>query len=265
VLGREAIVTTKLRQRLRSGALLLSLLLFPVTLNYLSPYLIVEGASSGFLSGSAVMFGVMFAASLVVGRLWCAWVCPGAGLMEFLFGVQPKRLRRRGADLVKWLIWVPWLTAIVVLFVRAGGPSAVRFFHRMDGGVSTQSPLDFIRFYAIVLLFVVPSLLLGRRGGCHALCWMSPFMIVGNAIGRAARLPRLHLEAESDACGKCRTCETKCPMSLEVPKMVASGSMYNAECILCGSCVDHCPKGVMHYAFRVESDTGRPPASRQAS
>jgi ferredoxin-type protein NapH len=94
-------MTLKLRQRLRSGVLLLSLPLFPLTLNYMLPYLIGEGAASGFLSGSAVLFVAMFVWSLVLGRLWCGWICPGAGLMESLVGVQPKRVRSRRAGLVK--------------------------------------------------------------------------------------------------------------------------------------------------------------------
>jgi NAD-dependent dihydropyrimidine dehydrogenase PreA subunit len=38
-------------------------------------------------------------------------------------------------------------------------------------------------------------------------------------------------------------------MSLDVQGMVRKGAMENAECILCGSCVDTCPKQVIHYAF----------------
>ena len=149
----------------RSGALLLSLLLFPLTLNYFSPYLIVEGAALGFLSGFAVVFAAMFVGALLVGRLWCAWVCPGAGLMESLFGLQPKRFPRGRADLVKWAIRVPWMTAIVILLYQAGGPPGINLFHRIEGGVSIQSPVDFVKFYGVVVLFMIPSVAFGRREG----------------------------------------------------------------------------------------------------
>jgi NAD-dependent dihydropyrimidine dehydrogenase PreA subunit len=39
-------------------------------------------------------------------------------------------------------------------------------------------------------------------------------------------------------------------MSLGVEEMVQQGSMENTECILCGSCVDNCPEGVIEYRFR---------------
>ena len=39
------------------------------------------------------------------------------------------------------------------------------------------------------------------------------------------------------------------PMSIDVRAMVASGSMEHTECVLCGTCVDTCPNGVVRYSF----------------
>jgi ferredoxin-type protein NapH len=36
--------------------------------------------------------------------------------------------------------------------------------------------------------------------------------------------------------------------------MVQSQSMENSECILCGKCVDNCPKGTIKYAFRQQDE-----------
>lgn len=43
-------------------------------------------------------------------------------------------------------------------------------------------------------------------------------------------------------------------MSLPVESMVKQEKMENAECILCGNCVDVCESGVLKYSFenRVE-------------
>lgn len=48
------------RQRYRKALLFLSLLLFPVTLYYFSPMLILQGASQGIINGSFIVFGLMF-------------------------------------------------------------------------------------------------------------------------------------------------------------------------------------------------------------
>ena len=99
--------TLATRQRLRRAALLVSLLLFPVILNYLSPYVIIDGASQGIINGSLVMFGLFFLSSLFLGRLWCSWLCPAGGLGEMCFMVndQPvKNLKRADRDL-KETVW----------------------------------------------------------------------------------------------------------------------------------------------------------------
>jgi NAD-dependent dihydropyrimidine dehydrogenase PreA subunit len=38
-------------------------------------------------------------------------------------------------------------------------------------------------------------------------------------------------------------------MSLDVNGMVRFRTMEHSDCMLCGSCVDACPKGVLRYTF----------------
>ena len=49
-----------IRQRIRKAILILVFLSFPITMNYLSPYVIIDGAMNGIINGSLVMFGLMF-------------------------------------------------------------------------------------------------------------------------------------------------------------------------------------------------------------
>jgi len=44
------------RQRVRKALILISFFLFPVTIFYLSPVLIIEGASQGIVAGSFIIF-----------------------------------------------------------------------------------------------------------------------------------------------------------------------------------------------------------------
>jgi polyferredoxin len=67
---------------LRRALLFISFLLLPATLYYFSPALILQAASEGVINGSFLVFGLMFVASLLVGRLWCGWLCPAGGLQE---------------------------------------------------------------------------------------------------------------------------------------------------------------------------------------
>jgi polyferredoxin len=70
------------RQKVRKLLLLVSFLLFPVTIFYLSPVLIITGGSLGIITGSFLVFVAQFVLSLVFGRSFCGWICPAGGLQE---------------------------------------------------------------------------------------------------------------------------------------------------------------------------------------
>ena len=38
-------------------------------------------------------------------------------------------------------------------------------------------------------------------------------------------------------------------MRSDINGMVQQGAMEHSECVLCGTCVDVCPKDVIHYSF----------------
>jgi polyferredoxin len=237
------------RQRTRKGVLLAIFLLFPVVMNFVSPYLIIDGGARGIVTGSFIAFALMFASALFFGRLWCAWVCPGAGLMEAAFMVNNRPAPGGRLNWIKWFIWVAWIAIIVVAVVSAGGYHSVQPLYMTESGISVDAPLKYITYYLVLALILLPSYIAGRRGFCHYFCWMSPFMILGRKTRNALRLPALHLTARTEDCRNCKSCTFNCPMSLDVNAMVQAGRMENSECILCGSCVDVCATSVIRYAF----------------
>ena len=236
------------RQRVRKALIIVSMLLFPVIMNYLSPYVIIDGAMQGIVNGSLIVFGLQFLSALFVGRLWCGWVCPAAGLGEVCTPISNKPLNHK-LRWIKWFIWVPWLILIVVMVIQAGGYQQVNFFHLTDSGISVDRPEGYIIYCAVIGIFVILSVTLGRRAGCHTICWMAPFMILGRKLRNAINSPALRLKAETEQCINCKKCTHNCPMSLDVNGMVQQGAMEQSECVLCGSCVDICPKDVIHYSF----------------
>jgi ferredoxin-type protein NapH len=243
------------RQAIRRTLLLLAFIAFPLTMNYFSPYLIVDSAFRGIVNGSMIVFGSMFVGSLIFGRLWCGWACPAAGLQEPLLRVNSRRVGRK-ADLVKWFIWVPWIALILFAVVRAGGYHTIDPLYGTVGGISVAGAADrpivfaYLIYFLVVLLFFGLALAVGRRGGCHSVCWMAPFMITGRSIRNSlGAWPSLRLKADSGNCTSCGTCTAECPMSLPVQEMVAAVSMERTECILCGSCTDACPSKAIRFSF----------------
>ena len=242
------------RQAVRRTLLLVSFLLFPITINYFSPYLIIDGGFAGILTGSAIVFASMFLGSLVFGRLWCGWACPIAGMTEPLLRVNGRRVGRK-ADLAKWFIWVPWIALVVFAVVNAGGYHAVDPFYGTVGGVSLAVDGDrpliaaYGIYFGVVALFFGAALAIGRRGGCHAMCWMAPFMVLGRKASNTLKTPALRLKTDPDKCTDCGRCTESCPMSVDVGSLVKSGHIENAECSLCGTCADTCPRHVIAFTF----------------
>jgi polyferredoxin len=265
----DIVHTARRRQNVRRIVLVISFLLFPVTFYYLSPYLIIMGAGERTASGSAVVFGVMTVTSLIFGRLFCGWICPAGGLGEILSSVQGKHANNR-ANWTRWLVWIPWAAIIALVAIKAGGFIRADFLYQTDHGISLTTAENigpYIVYYAVIGLILVLSLAAGKRGFCHHVCWMAPFMMAGRGVRNLVHIPAVQLQADAAGCIGCNTCTSACPMSLPVHEMVQNHRMENSECILCGSCVDSCPRNVIRYDFGRPRQQGaadpatRPPAS----
>jgi ferredoxin-type protein NapH len=234
------------RQKIRRGIILFSFFLFPAIFYYLSPVLIIQASSKGIINGSFIVFTLMFFSSLLLGRGYCGWLCPGAGCQEAIFIARDKKVT--GGDWLKWLIWVPWISSIVLLTIRSGGYQRIDFFYKTTHGLSVGSTQSLISYFVVLLLLIVlPAFVIGKRSFCHHLCWMAPFMITGRKIRNYFHWGSLQLKANPEICKQCHTCTQHCPMSLPVENMVNQGNMENTECILCGTCVDGCKQGAITY------------------
>jgi len=241
-----------LRQRLRKALVILAFLSFPVMMNFLSPYVIIDGAMNGIINGSLIMFGLMFISSLFLGRAWCGWVCPGGGMQEIIEPVNRQPVNGRKIDWIKWVIWIPWISLIAWMAFRAGGYSRVDFLHLTENGISVDEPFKYVIYYIVVLLFVGLAAFAGRRAGCHTICWMAPFMMIGRWLHNQFGWASLRLIADASVCSDCKLCAKNCPMSLDVNAMVQLEQMEDLECILCGTCVDNCSRSAIRYAFSAD-------------
>ena len=140
------------------------------------------------------------------------------------------------------------MIAIVITFILGRNDVTIDFFYMTDHGISVTEIYSYVIYYGVILVLVLPTMIHGKRGACHYICWMAPFMVIGSSIGRFLHLPQLHVEADREKCISCKRCNKVCPMGLDVESMVQSGTNHKcSECIQCGACIDECPKGAVKY------------------
>ncbi len=238
------------RQNVRKLILIVSMLLFPVTIWYMSPYLIIRGAMEGIVTGSFIVFGFMLLGSVFFGRLFCGWICPMGGMQECLFSVNSKSPKQGWKNNIKYALWTVWILAVIVCFIFRKREITIDFLYMTDHGISVTEIYNYVIYYGVIVLVLIPAVLFGKRVFCHYFCWMAPFMVLGTKIRNLLHLPGIHVVSEKENCISCKKCSQNCPMGLNVAELVKNGCDFGAECIQCGVCVDHCPKKVLSYGVK---------------
>lgn len=238
------------RQKVRKLLITISLLLFPVTLYYFSPALIINAGLRGIINGSFIVFVLMFLLSIPFGRFFCSYLCPGGGLQECAFTINDKKPKQGWKNSIKYLLWGIWLSTVALCYFRSGKIAEIDFLFETENGISVSSIQSYIIYYGIVFLIFIPSVLLGKRSFCHYFCWMAPFMVVGIKFRKLLHLPGLHIKVKVRSnCISCGKCNKVCPMGLDVANQIKEGRIKSIECIQCGACIDNCSQDVLSYGM----------------
>ncbi len=243
-------IPSQKRQRIRLALIIGSFVLYPATFAYISCPIITEGASLGIVTGGLIVFALLFLSSLFLGRIWCGYLCPSGGLQEAFRFAYDRPLRTRKVKILKYLIFLGIFGSLGFAIWSAGGLRTVDPLYGTAGGISIAGAAGAAAFLGPVFIIVIFTLIFGRRGFCHSFCPIAVMIMIGRGIRNLFRWPALHLEADEEKCTGCGICSKNCPMSLDVESMVREGRMENADCILCGSCVDGCPGNAISYSWK---------------
>lgn len=216
-------------------------LLLPITLNYFSPYIVIDGLINKVISGAFLIWTIMFVTSLFVGRAFCSYICPYGGLQMVMDRAIEKPLKEvkflRG---FKYSLGVIWLCIILFFLMISLGDLKLNPLYLTENIISVDETIKVIGYYVIVVGIGLFPMIFGKRGSCHYICPMSIINIIGTKLSDRLNLPALRLTSNSSKCEGCNKCTRACPMSLKVMDAVKSGNINKTECILCGECTKAC-------------------------
>ena len=193
----------------------------------------------------AVMIGLWFAFTLVLGKAWCSYACFFGGIEEG-FAAFPKR-RRLHKFITRWgsrLRLVPWA---ILLFVVLG--SAVLFepvycmwlcpFKTVTEFPAVRNVETAIQFGVFIALFaglvVALPFLTKKRTQCGFFCPFGAFQSLFNKINL------FEIRFDRAKCVDCTLCQTTCPTVALSSESIREGKTL-LNCMKCGACVDVCKK-----------------------
>ena len=200
------------------------------------------------LAGTGVLLGV----ALVLGPVFCGWVCPLGLMLDVNQMVRRLVLRLFGRRLPTPVRGpIPQSVRLVILgaLVGAAFVAALPVFqifspiHMLVRGFVFGMEGAMVALLVIVLLeWIWPRL------WCRTLC---PLGGLYSLVGRWGLL-RVRIDHEREGRKPCRQCVRYCPMGIPVDEEYVFGgrsSIDHPACTRCGSCIDTCPRGVVRFGL----------------
>ncbi|HEY3365211.1 MAG TPA: 4Fe-4S dicluster domain-containing protein [Symbiobacteriaceae bacterium] len=189
--------------------------------------------------------------NLLLGRVFCGWICPLGLLLEGVDALR-RTLRLKDRRVPDWLGWA-LAGGLLAGGLLAGQPLFERFSPQ---GNLARLLLFGLAWEALILPVVaLADLLVARRFWCRTLC------PAGVTFGLLSRLGALRVALDAEHCGRCGHCLTACPQSKFVLQDAVSGKGVPiadpSACIACGECIDVCPSDALAFRFDPSPDPGR--------
>ncbi|MGB3209552.1 MAG: 4Fe-4S binding protein [Desulforhopalus sp.] len=183
--------------------------------------------------------------ALLLGRVFCSWVCPVSFFLELIERLRKRITRRKflknSLIVAKKILWFTLIAELLFSMVL-GAPLFV--FLSPPGLVGREiMMLVFFRTIAlegVLLLLVLVLELLTRRFYCRTFCPL------GGLLAFLGHKRSLTVQVDRSNCTDCGICGKSCPMGL-LPNI---GEGTSAYCWNCGECLDSCRHNALHFHWK---------------
>jgi len=198
--------------------------------------------------------GLVVAVYLVLGRAFCAWVCPLGTLLEWAARLIPRRREAR---------WLERVRPEVILAILLAGSLllGIPLFQLLSPvNLVLRGLLFGLGLEALLLALVLGvDVALGRKAWCRHFCPLGAF------YGLLGRVALLRVRLDRSACNKCGACVARCPMGAGVlAGAVAGRGPAEAKpelCTRCGGCGGGRPSSGVAYGVAAARPGVAPPGA----
>lgn len=189
---------------------------------------------------SFVLMGIAFASAILLGPVFCGWVCPFGTFQELLARIGKRVFKKRYNNMVPrkidgMLRYLRYVLLSLVLFNTARAGTLVfadvdpyyALFQFWTGEVAISA-------YTVLAVVMLLSLAI-ERPFCKYAC---PY---GAVLGVFNLFRVFGLKRNPHSCIDCRACDRSCPMNLDIS---TKGVVRSHQCISCFQCTSgdgNCP------------------------
>lgn len=197
-----------------------------------------------------VLMLIVFASALLLGPLFCGWVCPFGTVQELVSKLGRKLFKKKFNRFIPYsfdrylrflryvlLAWVVFMTARSGQLVFANVDPYYALFQFWTGEVAVSG------FIALGVTLALS--LFVERPFCKYAC---PY---GAVLGLFNLIRIIPLKRNSSSCISCKKCDRACPMNIPLS---GAGSVRNHQCIACFECTS--TDGVCPVPGTLEFRTG---------
>ncbi len=233
------------------------------------------------LSLNLVVIGVLFALSMIFGRVYCSTICP-LGVFQDIIAwkarlfkkkkkkfsfrySRPNNLMRYSILVITVIVFIFGSSFLVILFdpysifgriisqvfrplVIWGNNGLALIFNKMNNFSLYQ--VEQIAFIPAVFIIAISFLLLISYWSVnHGRLFCNLVCPVGSLLGLFSKVSLFHISFDNSSCTSCGLCAKHCKSEcIDVKNKIVDDS----RCVTCFNCLPECKNGSLKYAFRYQ-------------